>query len=263
MKVIFFSALLFVCAACNQKTDDTTNTSVAIDEEQTMKTLVNKYPDSFALVQNLAGYYLEKENFDGALSVIQSNLKRDSANPFLLDMQSIVLAQKGDTANAIKSLESAVDIFPKPEFIISLGALYAQTKNPKALEVADALLIGNKAKAEKEAYFIKGLYYTFINEKEKSLPFFDKSITASYTFMDAYMEKGVALFSLNKYKEAADVFEKAVTIQNGYSEGYYQLGRCYEKLNKREDALNAYNTALIRDPSYIEAKEAMGRLGVK
>lgn len=262
MKVIIFSSLLILCIACNQNKENTDEITQS-NEEQSLKDLVNKYPDSFAIVQSLAAYYLTKENFDGALGVINNNLTRDSANPFLLDMKSIILAQKGDTANAIKNLETAIDIFPKPEFIISLGALYAQTKNAKALEMADALLIANKAKAEKEAYFIKGLYYSFNNEKEKSLPFFDKSIEASYTFMDAYMEKGMALKDLFKYKEATDVFEKAVTVQNGYAEGYYQLGRCYEKLNRQQDALDAYNTALIRDPEYIEAKEAMGRLGVK
>ena len=262
MKVIYFCALFFLFAACNNK-EENKNENNLKNEEKLMKDLVTQYPDSFALVQNLAGYYLDKENFDGALGVIQSSLKNDSINPFLLDMQSIILAQKGDTTNAIKSLETAVNIFPKPEFIISLGALYAQTKNAKAIEVADALLIGNKAKAEKEAYFIKGLYYSFNKEYEKSIPFFDKSIASSYTFMDAYMEKGMALCSLNKYKDAADVFEKAVTVQNGYSEGYYQLGKCYEKLNRRQDALDAYNTALIRDPQFLEAKEAMGRLGVK
>lgn len=262
MKVILISLVLLLCIACNQNEENVANLA-APNEEQTMKELVNKYPDSFILVQNLAGYYLDKENLEGALGVIKTGLNKDSLNPFLWDMQSIILAQKGDTANAIKSLETAVDIFPKPEFIISLGALYAQTKNAKALEVADALLLGNKAKAEKEAYFIKGLYYSFNNEKEKSIPFFDKSIAVSYTFMDAYMEKGMVYFETYRYKEAADVFEKAVTVQNGYAEGYYQLGRCYEKLNRQKDALDAYNTALIRDPQYIEAKEAMGRLGVK
>jgi tetratricopeptide (TPR) repeat protein len=262
MKIILFSSILLLCIGCNEKEENNTESNIQ-NVEQGMKDLVNKYPDSFALVQNLAGYYLNKENLDGALGVISTSLKKDSSNPFLYDMQAMVYAQKGDTTNAIKSWENAIEIFPNPDFVISLGSIYAQTKNPKALEVADALLLGNKAKAEKEAYFIKGLYYSFNNEKEKAIPFFDKSIASSFTFMDAYMEKGVALMNMNKYKEATDVFEKAVTIQNGYSEGYYQLGRCYEKLNRREDALDAYNTALIRDPSYIEAKEAMGRLGAK
>jgi tetratricopeptide (TPR) repeat protein len=262
MKALIIGALFLICISCNRKEENTTESS-APNEEQTLKDLATKYPDSFALVQNLAAYYLNKENFDGALGVINNTLKKDSLNPFLLDMQSIILAQKGDTTNAIISLENAIEIFPKPEFIISLGALYAQTKNPKAIEIADALLIGNKAKAEKEAHFIKGLYYSFINEKEKAIPFFDKSIAADYTFMDAYMEKGMALFGMNKYKEASDVFEKAVTIQNGYAEGYFLLGRCYEKLNRSQDALDAYNTAVIRDPSYIEAKEAMAKLGAR
>ena len=262
MRLIFIGFLVFIFTACNQDSKTTSFISTN-NEEKTMKDLIKQYPDSFSLLQNLTSYYLNKENYDDALSMLSNYIKKDSANPFLYDMQSLVYAQKGDTAKAINSLEEAINIFPKPEFIISLGALYAQAQNPKAIEIADALLLGNKAKAEKEAYFIKGLYYSFHNEKEKSLSFFDKSIAASYTFMDPYMEKGLALYQLYRYKDAADVFEKAVTIQNGYAEGYYQLGRCYEKLNKPKDALDAYNTALIRDPEYVEAKEAMGRLGVK
>ena len=262
MRIIFIGFLVLSVAACNQEKSTSTHNATN-NEEQTMKDLLNKYPDSFPLVQTLTSYYLSKENFNGAIALLVDKIKKDTANPFLWDMQSIVYAEKGDTTKAIACLENAIDIFPKPEFIISLGALYAQSQNPKALEIADALILGNKAKAEKEAYFIKGLYYSLKNEKEKAIPFFDKSIAISYTFMDAYMEKGLALYNLNKYAAAADVFEKAVTIQNGYSEGYYQLGKCYEKLNKPKDALDAYNTAVIRDPEYVEAIAAMERLGVK
>ena len=262
MRLVFIGFLVLLLMACNQE-KDTKLVSPETNEEQAMKDLIKQYPDSFPLIQNLTSFYLSKQNFDAALSLLDNTIKQDTANPFLYDMKSIVYAEKGDTAKAIVSLENAINIFPKPEFIISLGALYAQTQNPKALEVADALIMGNKAKAEKEAYFIKGLYYSIHNEKEKAIPFFDKCIAISYTFMDAYMEKGVALMSQNKIKEATDVFEKAVTIQNNFAEGYYQLGRCYEKLNRPQDAIDSYNTALIRDPSYVEAKEAMGRLGVK
>ena len=262
MRIVLIGFLVLIFAACNEEKNADTNTP-ANNEEQAMKDLINQYPDSFPLIQNLTSFYLSNQNFDRAISLLDNTIKKDSANPFLYDMKNIVYAEKGDTAKAIVCLEKAIEILPKPEFIISLGALYAQSQNPKALDIADALIEGNKAKAEKEAYFIKGLYYSLHNEKEKAISFFDKSLALSYTFMDAYMEKGVALISLNKIKEATDVFEKAVTIQNNYAEGYYQLGRCYEKLNRPQDAIDSYNTALIRDPSYIEAKEAMGRLGVK
>jgi tetratricopeptide (TPR) repeat protein len=139
--------------------------------------------------------------------------------------------------------------------------LYAQTKNPLALEMADALLIGNKAGAEKEAYFIKGLYFSFRNEKEKSIIFFDKSLAISYTFMEAYLEKAIALYDLKKYNESIEVLKKAVTVQNNFDRGYYYLGRNFEKLNQPENAADAYQTALMYDPDYAEAKDALSKLG--
>jgi tetratricopeptide (TPR) repeat protein len=259
--LLVFTIILFT--ACNNNNESDVATNATSNDEKNMQALITQYPDSFALIQNLASFYLEKQQFDAALKTINNSLANDTLNPFLYDMKSVILSEKGDTTNAIASLEKAIDILPKPEFIISLGALYAQTHNSKALEIGDALLIGNKANAEKEAFFIKGLYYTLNKDYEKAIPFFDKSIATSYTFMDAYMEKGLALFNLQKINEATAVFEKAVTVQNGYSEGYYQLGRCYEKLNKPTDAIDAYYTAIQHDPNYVEAKDALNRLGVK
>jgi tetratricopeptide (TPR) repeat protein len=191
-------------------------------------------------------------------------LAKESTHPDLWDLKSIVAAEKGDTALAIKSLENAIGILPDVQYIISLGALYAETNNPLALDMADALIIGSKAKAEKEAYFIKGLYYSYKNEKEKAIPFFDKSIATSYTFMSAWLEKGLALYDLKKYREAAEVLEKAISIQNSFDKGYYYLGQCYEKLNRTEEAIQAYQMALYySNNNYAEASDALGRLGIK
>ncbi len=249
--------------ACNNERIQNKKDSTITSEEQSLKTALQLNPDSFLLVQNLSVFYANKENYDASLKTVNDAIKRDSTNPYLWDLYAMIAIQKADTVGALSALEKAVQLFPDPQYIISLGSLYAQTKNPLALEMADALLIGSKAKAEKEAYFIKGLYYSFNNEKEKAIPFFDKCIALNYTFMNAYMEKGLALYDLKKYQLAADILEKAVTIQNNFSQGYYYLGQCYEKLNRTNEAIDAYNTAIIRDPEYVEAAEALNRLGVK
>ena len=44
---------------------------------------------------------------------------------------------------------------------MSLGSLYAQTKNPMAITMADALLKVPKGNAEKQALFIKGLILSY------------------------------------------------------------------------------------------------------
>ena len=260
--LIYFSLIFVACHEPKKQTEPISTLSEPVNEES-LKAGVKKYPDSLLLLQNLVQYYANVQNFDAALASINIALAKDSIRPDLLDLKSIIAAQKGDTALAIKSLETAIGIYPDPQFIIALGALYAETSNPLALEMADALLIGSKAKAEKEAYFIKGLYYTYKNEKEKALPFFDKSIAASYTFMEAWLEKGLALYDLKKYKEAAEVLEKAISIQNNFDKGYYYLGQCYEKLNRTDEAIQAYQMALNYDPDYVEVKDALGRLGIK
>jgi tetratricopeptide (TPR) repeat protein len=260
--LIYFSLFLVACHEPEKQADSVSTTSAAVQEE-TLKAAVKNYPDSLLILQNLVQYYTNGQNYDAALAFVNQALAKDSIRPDLWDLKSIVAAQKGDTALAMKSLEKAIGILPDPQYIIALGALYAETSNPLALDMADALLIGTKAKAEKEAYFIKGLYYTYKNEKEKAIPFFDKSIAASYTFMEAWLEKGLALYDLKKYKEAAEVLEKSISIQNNFDKGYYYLGQCYEKLNRTDEAIQAYQMALNYDPNYVEAKDALGKLGIK
>jgi tetratricopeptide (TPR) repeat protein len=266
MKYIILIYFSFLIVACNepQKQVDITSTTSAEHKEQSLKAAVKQYPDSLLLLQDLVQYYMNGQNYDAALASINEALAKESTHPDLWDLKSIVAAEKGDTALAIKSLENAIGILPDVQYIISLGALYAETNNPLALDMADALIIGSKAKAEKEAYFIKGLYYSYKNEKEKAIPFFDKSIATSYTFMSAWLEKGLALYDLKKYREAAEVLEKAISIQNSFDKGYYYLGQCYEKLNRTEEAIQAYQMALYySNNNYAEASDALGRLGIK
>ena len=261
MKYIFqitFTVLLFACSSKKEEAEKAN--IVTVTKEDALKEAQKKYPDSIILIQNLAAYYLDIQNYDAALSTINNAIAKDSNNAELRDNESMIFAQKGDTVNAIKSLEKAVDKLAAPQYIISLGALYAQSKNPQALAMADALLYANKAGAEKEAYFIKGLYHSYNNEKEKAIIFFDKCISINYTFMDAYLEKGIALYDLKKYSEAATVLQKAVMLQNNYDKGYYYLGRCFEKLNNKEDAIEAYKMALVYDPNYEEAQDALAKL---
>ena len=262
MKNSILICIVIFFAFCNNNKNETaiSTNETELSQEETLKNAIKKYPDSMKLVTDLSAYYLDIQNYDAALTTINNAIAKDSNNAQLRDYQSIIYTAKGDTAQAINSLETAIDIFPNPQYIIGLGALYAQTKNPMALAMADALLAANKAGAEKEAYFIKGLYYSYKNEKEKAIPFFDKCISINYTFMDAYLEKSIALYDLKKYAEAATLLEKAVTLQNNFDRGYYYLGRCFEKLNKKEDAIEAYQMALRYDPNYAEAKDALGKL---
>ena len=215
------------------------------------------------LEENLIQYYRENGNYHNALKEVNNAIQKDTANPRLWQIKAMLHVENEDTIEAISSFEKTVRLFPTASDIISLGTLYAETKNPASLKMADALVAIDNNKAEKEALFIKGLYYSATNEKEKAINFFDKCLAINYSFMYAYREKCIALYDLGKYNEALEVITKAITLQNGYEEGYYYEGRCLEKLNRMADAIESYQTALMYAPDYIEARQALARLGVK
>ncbi|MEJ7627626.1 MAG: tetratricopeptide repeat protein [Ferruginibacter sp.] len=256
----YFLYLILILSACDtqEKAEDP---SIYIASKETeLKKLVEKFPDSLIVRESLIQHYREAGNYDKAITETGNAIKKNNNNARLYNIQGILYFENGDTLTAITSFEKAIQFNPAAEYLVSLGLLYAQTKNSKAIILADVLAEEYKVKSEKDAFFIKGLYYNYTNEKEKAVTFFDKALVLNYTFMDAYREKAIALYDLEKYNEALTVLNKAVTLQNNFDEGYYYKGLVLEKLNRKDEAVESYNRALLYDPEYKEAKDAIKRL---
>lgn len=261
MKNIFlFCAVLSILTACN---NSSTNASVAAvpTPEKTLRDAIAKFPDSLLLKENLIQYFRENSNYGEAIGETDRAIKKDSLNARLWDIKATLHLENSDTTNAIAAFERAVTFEPQPDYLLALGILYAQTKNKSALILADKLLAAPEAKAGKEAFFIKGLYFSAINDKQAAINFFDKCLALDFMNVMAYKEKAICLYDIANYKEAVKTLEKAVAIQSTFDEGYYWLGRCYEKMNQPKDAVTYYKTALQIDPDYAEAKDALAHLG--
>ena len=259
MKHLLYLSVFFLLACSNNEVAKAGEDALPSKEVE-LQQAVKQFPDSALMVENLVQYYRENGKYSQAMGSINTALSKDSLNARFWDIKATLHFEEADTIAAIKAFENSINIFPQPDVIISLGVLYAQTSNPLALAMSDALLMANKADALKEANFIKGLYYSNTGDKTKAINFFDKCINLNYSFMEAYREKAIALYDLGKYKEALAVLDKAVTLQNGFDEGYYYKGRCFEKLNKIPEAIEMYERALMYDKDYVEAKEALARL---
>lgn len=259
--LIFLGCLFFI--GCNNNDNTATDKYDSLSREQLLKNDIANHPDSALLTENLVQYYREAGEYNKALEVVNIALKKESGNPRWWDIKGTLDLENNDTLGSIHSFEKAASIYPDPQYLIHLGILYAQTRDSNSLRLADSLLANPKADAAKEANFIKGLYYSYTNQKLIAISYFDKCLSISYTYMDAYIEKALALYDLEKYADALAVLDKAVTLQNNFEEGYYYRGKCLEKLNRRFEAIEAYEMALAFSPDYIEAKEALTRLGVK
>ena len=257
----FVYTVITICISCNDAEEQKPVGPINEDQQvQQLKQEIKKNPDSLLLIEKLIQYYRENGIYDSALAVTDNTIQRAPEIDGLWDIKATLHFENGDTVNAIRSFEKAIQIFPLPQYIMSLGTIYAQTKNPKALQMADALDLSDNAKAGKEAFFIKGLYYNYTNDKKKAIALFDSCIRLDYTYMFAYREKAIALYDMGNYREAIKVLERAVTIQNNFDEGYYWMGNCYKKLNKKEEAIQSYHTALMYDKDFTEARDSLKTL---
>lgn len=263
MKTILVPALAAaMLLACNNKEEKKGDTAPPpAGKEQELKNSIANFPDSLLLTEQLIQYYRDMGLYDKALASANEALQKDSLNARLWDIKAVLHFENEDTLNAIRAFENAAGILPAPEYLMSLGSLYAQTKNAKALLVADLLAKPQNGNTAKEGLFIKGLYYNYSGDKAKAIALFDQCLAMDYTFMFAYREKAIALYDQGKYADAMKVLDKAITLQNNFDEGYYWRGRCLEKLNKPADAIEQYRTALMYSPDFVEAKEALARLG--
>lgn len=228
--------------------------------EASLKALVSQYPDSLLLTETLVQLYRDSGWYDQAVAETNRVLKKDSSNNRFWRIQAILQLENEDTLQAIRSFEMAFRLQPDIPATIALATVYAQTKNKEALTLSDRLLQEYGTLADKEAYFIKGLYYTYNNNKQTAIHWFDEALKTSITFTDAYREKAIALYDMGKYEDALAVLNKAITLNNSFDEGYYYKGQCLEKLHRPDEAAEAYDLALMYSPDYTEAKAALARL---
>jgi tetratricopeptide (TPR) repeat protein len=254
------ASLLILMMACKNQSDTKESDVTMPLAEKSLRDEIKQYPDSFTLKEKLVQYFRENGNYSAAIAETDNILQKDSENSRLLYMKAMLHSENEDTTKAIKAWEKIVAVEPSPENLISLGTMYAFTKNAMAITLADELL--KLPNAQPQALFLKGLYYSSINEKNKAIVFFNNCISIDYSYLFAYREKALCQYDTGNYLDALKTLELAITVNKTYEEAYYWMGRCFEKLDKKEQAIQNYRLALQFDPTYIEAKDALGKLGL-
>ncbi|MFT3681011.1 MAG: tetratricopeptide repeat protein [Ferruginibacter sp.] len=254
---IIASALIISCS--NNSKEAKADAAMPAQEKE-LRELIAKYPDSALLKENLVQYFRDNSNYSQAIEETDKILQKDSLSEKAWYMKAMLHSENDDTTQAINAWEKLVHINPNPEYIMSLGSMYATAKNPLALGMASLLM--SNPQTRYQALFIQGFYYNNAGDKERAIPFFDQCIAIDYTNMLAYREKAIAEYDAGKYLDALKTLELAVTVKQTYDEAYYWMGRCYEKLQQKEQAVKSYQLALQFNAGNIEAKDALAKMGV-
>ena len=143
---------------------------------------------------------------------------------------------------------------------MALARIYVDQKNPRALDICNILLARDTAGVQTDPVYMKGIYYSEINDDNNALKEFEECIRRDWKMTDAYIEKGIIFFERKKYDTALKTFSMASTVSNTDADAYYWMGRCYEATGNKEDAITNYRRALALDTDFTEARTAIRRL---
>ncbi|HYF31191.1 MAG TPA: tetratricopeptide repeat protein [Chitinophagaceae bacterium] len=225
-----------------------------------LESAVRKFPENPEFRRRLSEAYMANGKSDEALAQYDDLLRVDSSNFETWYEKGLLLMNMGDSAGAIDALARSYALQPLTMNGVALANLYAETRNPLALQIADELMRKDTLMESLDPIYIKGVYYSNTRQYAQALEQFEQCIRADWKFTDAYIEKGIILYEQKNIDEALQTFKLASTVSSANPDAYYWQGRCYEMAGKKEDAMDNYIRAYSLDKTFTQAKDAIERL---
>lgn len=192
----------------------------------------------------------------------RSALAKDPNNPQTQTALGVLLADRGDTAEAVTLLSSGVSKLPQTAqaapFYSRLGDLYAKQKdypdaNQARLEALTLAPGGTDTRvALADSYMIQRQYVSALTQY---------NLAAQARPSDAAIQnqRGVAYKNLKQYPKALAAFKQAAALSPTNAQVQNNIGVIYELLGKRPLAIAAYKKALSLNPQLAEARQNLGR----
>jgi tetratricopeptide (TPR) repeat protein len=225
-----------------------------------LESLNHQFPSNIQVGRLLADAYTTSGKPNQALTIYNNMIAKDSLDPETLYEKALLLEQLKDTVQAIAALQKAYSFQGVDTYGLELAHLYAEQKNPGALEICNYIIKKDSARLFIDPFFIKGIYYANMKQFPKAIAQFDSCILRDWKTTDAYLEKGRAYFHMQNFNAAMQTFNMAITVTNTDPDAYFWLGRCYEAKHQKMQAINNYRKAVILDKYFTEARQRMENL---
>ncbi len=221
-----------------------------------------KFPDRIPTLLKLSEFQLIVRQHSEALKTLDKILQRDPQNAEAFYMAGRVALDKGDTTNAIASLQKSVRFNSDNEDAwMFLGRIFTNRNNPVALQYFDNVLRLDSTNLEAKEF--KGVFYKKRGQFDKAFQIYRDIIVRNPDYSNAYFDMGAIYLELDSLPKARENFDLAIKRDPLFVKAYYYRGHCSELEGNIEAALQDYRQASGMSPDYKEAKDALERLEKK
>lgn len=200
------------------------------------------------------------KEYGDAFKEINTVLRQDVYNPEAYFLKGLVYKDMNDTAKAISSFETAVQVSPDHyNSIIQLGLLHSAKKQPVAIQYFENAW--SKDTTDVFPLFAIGFYYQNTGDYKKAKEKYIETITKDRSYIDAYINYGHLLVQQDSFEKAWRQYDLLTKISPDNPEAYYNRGFASEMMKKKEAAIEDYKQALVFDERYQLAIDGLKRLG--
>lgn len=221
-------------------------------------------PNNVDVLVTLAVDYfkLPKPELQKSISLLDEAIKLDVQNPDAYFFKGMIFKESGDTARAISSFQTTVEVDPDfQEAYMQLGNLYALQKNKLALQYYDDAI--RLDSTDREAAYAKAKFYQDNGSLTQAIADYKAMIVADPQDAQAIYNLATIYYGIDSISAAYKYYELAIRQAPAKAMSYYGKGLCAEELKKRDEAISLYTQALNLDPDLQEAEERLNILNAQ
>lgn len=219
--------------------------TLPLDEERLTVTGLTLAQESAQLAQF--------QQYEEALARAQLAAQLAPRDPQILTLLGSLYLQVGDSAAAVKALESAKIISnDDPTIWFTLGSAYFS--EAKYLQAASALEKGlNLEPGNSAAHFDLGNAYYKLNRYQEAIEQYEESVSFNEQFWPAINNIGLVRYEMGELESAIDYWEQSLTVSGDEPEPTLAIAVARYAANiDRPAAIQSATAALERDSRYAD-----------
>lgn len=217
-----FRSFIAITLFLSCKNDKAPSSELQDDPEiHQITTQIDKNPESGELYYLRARKYYDKQRYDKAILDLQKAISLDSINPDYFHLLSDAYLDYFNPDEAQQTLQKVLRIYPE--------------RIPTLLKLAELKYI--------------------LEDYDGSMLTLNEIIRLDGQNGEAYFMLGMNFKSINDKERARNAFQTAVEMDSGITDAWLILGEMYEAENDPK-ALQYYESAILSDPESMEARHA-------